>query len=234
MEYFGHENLELVSIGDNFNNWMYEQIFPAIKGDILEIGSGLGTFSEKIIQDFSDSSITLSDISIEYIEKLKEKFAKQNVSVVRLDLNSIDDYLKIGNEKFDTMIALNVLEHVEKDVFALKQLYKMLKKNGKLILLVPSHKFLFNAIDSNIGHHRRYTKNELENKIKQTQFSIIRIFYFNLVGIIGWYINGNLRKNTQIDTKAFKLFDKLVPVFRKFELLLQKKAGLSLICYLEK
>ena len=76
----------------------------------------------------------------------------------RLDLNRIDDYEKIGYEKFDSILSLNVLEHVENDVFALQQLYRMLKDGGTMVLLVPCHKFLFNVLDKKAGHFRRYTK----------------------------------------------------------------------------
>ena len=94
---------------------------------------------------------------------------------------------------------MNVLEHIENDVFALRQLYKMLKKDGMLIILVPCHKFLYNIIDTQVGHFRRYTKKDLESKIRNTQFTIDSIFYFNLLGIIGWYMNGSLAKNPKID-----------------------------------
>ena len=102
---------------------------------------------------------------------------------------------------------MNVLEHIENDVFALRQLYKMLKKDGMLIILVPCHKFLYNIIDTQVGHFKRYTKKDLESKIRNTQFTIDSIFYFNLLGIIGWYMNGSLAKNPKIDGIAPRIFE---------------------------
>ena len=193
-EYTGHENLEKVSQTDKFNKWIFEKIKPGIRGDILEVGSGLGTFSKKIIRDFPNSKITLTEISEKYINDLKKNETK-NISVFKLNLNDKNDYEKIGFEKFNSIIAINVLEHVENDEYALQMLYKLLKKDGKLIIFVPCYKFLFNVIDSSIGHFRRYTKNELEKKLKETGFKNLKIFNFNVIGIIGWYLNGNLRKN---------------------------------------
>jgi 2-polyprenyl-3-methyl-5-hydroxy-6-metoxy-1,4-benzoquinol methylase len=238
--YSGHENLEIVSQNKRFNNWMYNEILPGLKGDILEVGSGIGTFSEKIIRDLPLSHITLTDISLPYVKKLEERFSKSNnnntnnISTYKLDLNCKADYEKIGYERFDSIIAINVLEHVEDDIFALQQLYKMLKNEGILITLVPCHKFLYNVIDTNVGHFRRYTKKDLELKIRKTRFSIERMFYFNMLGIIGWYVNGNLAKNPKINSNACKLFDRIVPLLKNVEEKTGKKIGLSIICYLKK
>ena len=244
--YSGHENLEIDVCRTHFNNWIYKEIFPGLKGDILEVGSGIGTFSQKIIRDVQHSHITLTDISLPYVKKLEERFSKSNdgnnnninnnnsISICKLDLNCKADYEKIGYEKFDSIIAINVLEHVEDDIFALQQLYKMLKSEGILIILVPCHKFLYNVIDTNVGHFRRYTKKDLELKIRKTRFSIERMFYFNMLGIIGWYINGNIAKNPKINSSASKLFDRIVPLLKYVEAMTGKKIGLSIICYLKK
>jgi 2-polyprenyl-3-methyl-5-hydroxy-6-metoxy-1,4-benzoquinol methylase len=215
---------------------MYREMLPALRGDILEIGSGLGTFSEKIIRDMSTHChITLTEISSSYLEQLQNRFSSHNnVSIYKLDLNNKADYDKVGHEKFDTIVAMNVLEHVKNDEFTLEQLCRLLKKHGMLVVLVPCHKFLYNVIDRNVGHFRRYTKKELEHKIRKAQFSIERMFYFNMFGIIGWYLNGNLAKKTQINSAALKIFDRLVPLSQHIEKLTGKKVGLSIICYLKK
>ena len=240
VHYSGHENLEIVLQNKRFNNWMYNEILPGLKGDILEVGSGIGTFSEKIIRDLPLSRITLTDISLPYVKKLEERFSKSNnnnsknnISTCKLDLNCKADFEQIGYEKFDSIVAINVLEHVEDDIFALQQLHKMLKKEGMLIILVPCHKFLYNIIDTNVGHFRRYEKKDLESKIRKARFTIERMFYFNMLGIIGWYINGNLAKSPKINGNASKLLDKMVPLLKYAEKMTGKKIGLSLVCYLK-
>ena len=127
-EYVGHEILETVSNSENFNNWMYEEIFPGLKGDILEIGSGQGAYSKRIIKDFPESSITLTEIAPSYLKNLEKEFSSKNVNISKLDLNCKTDFENIGYEKFDSIFGLNVLEHVKDDEFALNQLHKMLKK----------------------------------------------------------------------------------------------------------
>jgi 2-polyprenyl-3-methyl-5-hydroxy-6-metoxy-1,4-benzoquinol methylase len=236
-EYSAHANLELDAQSHRFTNWLYNQISPGLKGNILEIGSGLGTYSEKIIHDKPPNShLMLTEIAPTYLQALENKFSSNdnNVSVSKLDLNCKEDYEKIGYEKFDSVLGLNVLEHVQNDEFALQQLYKMLKDEGTMVLLVPCHKFLFNELDKKAGHFRRYTKKELEYKVGKTRFIIQKMFYFNMPGIIGWYLNGSVAKNPEINANAYKIFDKLVPMFRYVEMLLGRKFGLSIICFLSK
>lgn len=236
-EYSAHTNLELDSQSHRFTSWLYNEISPGLKGDILETGSGLGTYSEKIIKNKPPTShIMLTDIAPSYIEALANKFSSNNnsISVSKLDLDRKEDYEKIGYGKFDSILAMNVLEHVENDEFALQQVYKMLKDQGTMVLLVPCHKFLYNTLDIKAGHFRRYTKKELEYKVSKTQFIIQRIFYFNTLGIVGWYLNGSFAKSPQINGTAYKIFDRLVPVSRCVERLIGRKVGLSIICYLRK
>src|SRR5688572_13544096 len=100
-DYVGHTNLEIFSESYRFNDWMYRQVKLGLKesiGNVLEVGSGLGRISEKIVQDMRPTShITLTDVSVRYIQTLRNRFlSRKNVSVVRLDLNNKEDYSKIG------------------------------------------------------------------------------------------------------------------------------------------
>ena len=213
---------------------MFDEVSPALKGNILEVGSGLGTFSEHIIERFQEYSITLSDVSPIYVKKLEERFGSNRVDVYKLDLNNSEDFRKISHKKFDSIIAVNVLEHIENDKLALQQLHNLLNLDGSLIILVPANKFLYNVIDKSIDHWRRYTKDELSTKLQECSFSIERMFSFNILGMIGWYINGNLFKNPVINKQASGIFDKLIPIMRIVEKLLRRKIGLSIICFAKK
>ena len=97
-QYFGHENLESVSQMARFNDWMYKQVSPGLKGDVLEVGSGIGTFSEKIASDLPRSQITLTDISPFYLKELEKRFSgNSNISVCKLDLNCKLNYLIVDD-----------------------------------------------------------------------------------------------------------------------------------------
>ncbi len=73
-DYVGHENLELISRSHRFIDWMYGEMKPVLQGDVLEVGSGIGTFCEKIMRDLPNSNIVVSDVSSHYIKKLKQNF----------------------------------------------------------------------------------------------------------------------------------------------------------------
>ena len=235
-DYVGHKNLEIISsVSNQFNNWIYEKMVGRLRGGILELGSGLGVFSEKIVRDMGTSEIILTDKSLSYLNNLEKKFINRtNVTINKLDLECISDYQQIGYNKFDTILAINVLEHVKNDALVFEQLFRMLRKNGTVILLVPSYKFLYNHIDLEIGHQRRYTKKELQTKIQKSQFVIKEIQFFNLAGILGWYINGNLLQKSGLSTEAMTLFDHLVPFWKFLDHITFNKIGLSIISYLSK
>jgi len=231
----GDINLINTKKANDFTDWMYDVIKPHLKGNILELGSGIGTYSEKVSKDFKKNTIILSDIDQEYVHSLKKKFyLNKKVIVEKIDLNDRSD-LKNINQKINTVFALNVLEHVKNDVEALNNIYDTLEPGGRLIILVPAHKFLYNCIDKALGHYRRYSKGMMKTKVKQTKFRIGKMFYFNFAAIIGWYINGNLLGRSVVNEGAMSLFNKLVPILKFIEkYILFRKFGVSLIVVLKK
>lgn len=100
--------------------------------------------------------------------------------------------------------------------------------------MVPANKFLYNVIDESIGHYRRYTKKDLKSKISESNFIIQKTYSFNMLGMLGWFMNGNLLKNPKINKGASGIFDKLVPFMIQIEKILKHKIGLSIICYCQK
>lgn len=231
----GDKNLMTIDSAANFANWMYEEIRPYLSGNILELGSGIGTYSERVVRDFEESTIVLSDIDEIYIGNLKLRFdSNKNVFVKKIDLSKKEDFEDL-NVGIDSVFALNVLEHIEDDIAALNNIYKVLEPGGKLIILVPAHEFLFNCIDKAIGHYRRYSKKEIITKVKQTKFKIVKLFYFNFAAIPGWYINGNIFKQAKVNEEAVGIFDKIVLILKPIErYILLRKLGISLIVVLSK
>ncbi len=237
MERYSHEgdaNLDIIEKADKYTDWMYGEIRPFLRGNILELGSGRGTYSKKIITDFPRNSIILSDIDPAYVSTLKKNLANDHVSALRIDLGHTEDFsqLTLG---IDSAIALNVLEHVQDDVLALKNVHKTLNPGGTFIVNVPAHMFLFNRIDKSLGHYRRYSKSEIMRKAALAGFKVRKVFYFNFPLMFGWYWNGNILKSEVFNEPATKIFNLMVPAIRIFEkYLLGKKMGAALIIVLEK
>ncbi len=228
----GLETLKVISGANKFNQWMYETIRPYCQGKILEIGSGIGNISRYLINHGYD--ITLSDLQDRYCNILRTKFGNSpNLEdILQIDLTDPDFPNKYKNilAKFDTVFALNVIEHIENDRLAIANCRFLLKKGGTLIILVPAYQSLFNSFDRALGHYRRYTRSALTTVFKNNDLRVIHSRYFNLAGIAGWYVSGKLQKNDTIPGGQMKLFNFLVPVFRVADMLVKNRAGLSVIC----
>jgi len=224
----GCETLDAIACAVRFNKWMYETVKPFCSGKILEIGSGIGNISKLFIDARED--ITLSDIRTVYCDVLKNKFHGAK-DVIQLDLThpSFDSEYRQHLGIYDSVFALNVIEHIQDDSLAVLNSYKLLKSDGKLVILVPAYPKLYNSFDKELEHFRRYTKNRLNNLLQGEQFHILHSQYFNFMGIPGWYISGKLQKNKTVPKSQISLYDKFVPVFKLIDRLLLKKVGLSVI-----
>ena len=223
----GMETLNVIEKADRFNEWMYDTIAPHCKGNILEIGSGIGNISQFFIRDQND--IVLSDLRDNYCEILRKKFTNQ---VVKIDLVSPDFDTRYSDlvGTFDTVFALNVVEHIENDIDAIANCKKLLKCGGTLIILVPAYQWLFNNFDVELEHYRRYTLKSLKNIILKNQLKPKKLFAFNFIGIIGWFVSGNILKKKTIPATQMGLFNLLVSIFKLVDFILCRKIGLSAIC----
>ena len=159
----GNQVLNVIADADKFNNWMY-----------LEVGSGIGNISKYFIQN--NYSITLSDVDEFYLNHLKKDFLNSSNAkdFISIDLQKKDFQTEYENlkESFDTIIMLNVLEHLENDEYAIKNCRFMLKDNGSFIILVPAYRFLYSAMDKELNHYRRYTSRSLKRKIIAGNFTM--------------------------------------------------------------
>ncbi|WP_299888245.1 bifunctional 2-polyprenyl-6-hydroxyphenol methylase/3-demethylubiquinol 3-O-methyltransferase UbiG [uncultured Lacinutrix sp.] len=227
----GEATLDVIAKADKFNRWMYETIKPFCKGKTLEIGSGIGNISTFFLEDGFE--MVLTDIRQNYFEKLNRNFNQYSnflgSEVMNLTDVEFDKKFKNHLEQYDTVFALNVVEHIKDDNLAIKNCKKLLKKDGHLVILVPSYQGLFNKFDTELGHYRRYTKSKLAKVFKTNSFKIIHKQHFNFIGILGWYVTGSLMKKESIPGGQMKLYNKLVPLFKVVDKVIFNSVGLSTI-----
>jgi len=230
----GNTTLEALDGAESFTEWMFEQVKPHLRGTVLEIGSGRGTYSQKVLRNFPDSRIILSDIDARYLELLRGRYAAPRISVLRIDMENSADFGRIA-APVDSAFALNVLEHTRDDRRSLRNVHDALRPGGRFVVIVPAHPILFGAIDRSIGHTRRYTKKELIDAIKGTSFRVRQIYYFNALSVPGWFIAGRLLKMAYVSPLAASIYARLVPLMRIVEKhVLRRRFGLSLVAVLEK
>ena len=224
----GLETLSAIESADKLNEWIYDTIEPYCKGKILEVGSGIGNISAYFMKNNKD--ITLSDIRDNYCEILKKKFA--NNTTVQFDLTdpNFDTIMSAHLEQYDTVFALNVVEHIENDYLAISNANKLLKPGGHLVILVPAYQVLYNRFDTELEHYRRYTTTNLKERFAKNNIQVIHSQYFNFAGIAGWFVSGKLQKNKIIPAGQIKLYNFLVPIFKIIDKVIFKSIGLSAIC----
>jgi SAM-dependent methyltransferase len=228
----GLHTLEAIQDARNFNEWMYEEVVPYLSGNILEVGSGIGNISSFFIE--RKAEITLSDIRENYCSSLRQKFPGKNV--LKLDLVH-PDFMNVYQAylgKFDSVFALNVIEHIEDDVLALQHIFQLLRPGGKVLILVPAGPILYNKLDKGLFHFRRYTRSSLRGCISNAGFTIAKTWSFNALGIPAWITGGLLFREKEIKKGQMNAYDKLVPLARLLDQLTFRKIGLSVICVGEK
>jgi len=225
----GMETLEAIAQAKHFNYWIYETIAPFCDGKILEIGSGIGNISSRFIQN--NQKITVSDIRENYCSYLYNHFDNEVDDVINMDIIDPDFDQKHHNlfGNFDSIFALNIVEHVKDDSLAIANCKKLLKKEGHLIILVPAYQKLYNRFDKELEHYRRYTLKGLISLFKNNEFQIIHNQYFNFIAILGWWFSGSILRKKTIPKGQMKLYDSLVPVFKIIDKIVLNKIGISAI-----
>jgi 2-polyprenyl-3-methyl-5-hydroxy-6-metoxy-1,4-benzoquinol methylase len=227
----GEDTLNTIALANHLNSWMYGTIKPHCSGRILEIGSGVGNISEYFLQD--DASILLTDIREGYCDSLRRKFSDSKTLLGIETMNLVDEDFdrKFGKyfNSFDSVFALNVVEHIFDDQLAVANCHKLLKPGGRLIILVPAYQWLFNNFDKELEHYRRYNRKKLEALFTAGDFEVLRTRYFNAAGIAGWYVSGKMQHHKIIPSGQIRLYNKLVILFKLFDKLIFNSFGLSVI-----
>jgi SAM-dependent methyltransferase len=227
----GSATLSVIAKADKFNYWMYQEIKPYLKANVLEIGSGIGNISTFLLQE--GYTTTLSDYNNNYVQHLLSNFSgfPNFAGALRLDLQHPTFEQEYGSlhQKFDTIFLLNVIEHLKDDKKAVGFCKFMLKPGGHLVLLAPAYNFLYCPFDEHLGHYRRYSTKSLSKLFQDNGLQITKKKYFNLAGIAGWFIWGKLLKKQQLEQREMHFFNMAVPLFKLADRLIFKKIGLSAI-----
>jgi 2-polyprenyl-3-methyl-5-hydroxy-6-metoxy-1,4-benzoquinol methylase len=229
----GLEILDVISSATKFNRWIYKTIAPECSGSILEIGSGVGNISDFFIS--AQTNIVLSDIRANYRDILEKKFQLDTKRVLDMDIALPDFTTKYSSllGSFDSVFALNVVEHIKDDRLAIQNMYHLLKPGGQMTILVPAYQSLYNDIDISLEHFKRYTKKTLGQLMGEFA-PIKKTFYFNATGILAWWISGKLFRHKTIPAGEMKLYNTFVPVFKIVDKMIFNKVGLSVICVIKK
>lgn len=227
----GQKSLELMAGSRWYNEYIFSKIKPHLGKKIIEIGSGIGNFTDMLLEN--GGKVTATEIQKNYLSKLKRKFKNTPpCSVLYGDIEKNKFEKRVAG--FDSAVSLNVFEHIRNDGAAFRNVYNKLKPGGKFFILVPSHMFLFGTLDINLGHFRRYDKNSLKKKLKQAGFKKIKLSYLNMIGPFGWFITGRILKKTLIPTGQMGIFNIIARPVIALEKIINPPFGLSVTAVCEK
>lgn len=211
---YGHDILHRLSSTHRFNTWMAETIAPWVGVDVLEIGAGMGNLTMKLLPR---SHYVASDIDPLHLDFLRHVIASgARVEVERADLESTEDFERLAG-RFDTVVCLNVVEHVRQDELALSNIHRALRPGGRACILVPQGPRLYGSLDKVLGHFRRYTQAELRAKMEGAGFDVEKLFSFNRPAAPAWWLNGRVLRATTFGRVQLKIYDSLVWLFRRID-----------------
>jgi SAM-dependent methyltransferase len=208
----------------HYARWIYELAKPHLGHDVLEVGAGHGTFTELIARD---RRVVATDASERCVGILSARYA----DVPQVHVRHADLEESASSGPYDSAVLINVLEHVEDDATAVKQLREALRPDGNLLLWVPAFTTLYSDFDRKVGHYRRYRLSSLTQLLCNAGFDIVEARYVNTVGAVAWWVVARQLGRTPTKKPGLQAFDKLVvPLMRRVESGLNPPFGQSIFC----
>ncbi|HEX7184323.1 MAG TPA: glycosyltransferase [Thermoanaerobaculia bacterium] len=222
---YGSHILHSLERAQRFNRWMAESIQPWVGARVLEIGAGIGNITTWLLPR---DLYVASDINPHYLHYLRNlSLGKPYLKVDRIDLEDSRCFEPWAG-RFDTVVCLNVLEHVRDPLVSLRNIASVLQPGGRLVLYVPQGQHLYSSLDEVLGHRVRYSRETLAEELRTTGFEVERFQDFNHFAIPGWFLNGKILKRRHFSRVQLKIFNMMVPAIRRVDPLVPGR-GLGII-----
>src|SRR6202522_3511655 len=210
--------LDAFAQAPNFNRWMADTIRPYIGRNVLEIGAGMGNLTRQLLP--GRKRYVATDIDHEHLERLSNRLShRPRLEIAELNAANPQDHAPFQGQ-MDTVICLNVLEHIEDDLEALRNILSMLEEGGRAVILVPSGQSIYNSLDEELGHFRRYSEDQLRERMTAAGFDVETVLRFNRASRPGWWLNGSVLKRRTISRLQLRNFDRLVWLLRRVDVYL--------------
>jgi glycosyltransferase involved in cell wall biosynthesis/phospholipid N-methyltransferase len=226
---FGSQILGRLNRAPRFTKWMADVIRPYVAQRVLEIGAGTGNLTAQLIPRLLYWATDINPLYLMYLENVGR--SRPYMRVAFTDAEKAESYPK--DQQFDTVICLNVVEHLVDDRGALLNIRSALDAGGRAIILVPCGPGLYGTLDEVLGHQRRYTRESLGKLVASAGFELEKMLEFNRVGVIAWWLNGRVLRRRTFGLSQIKLLNVMTPIFRAVDKMLPWPP-LSLIAVIKK
>ena len=216
----------------NYFAWYARLVTPHLGRRVLEVGCGLGNFTAHLL----DRDILIAiDPEPECIKRLHERYGGRGDihAFVRGILDP--EFHDLARFHPDSCVCLNVLEHVEDDIGAVRALASVLSPGAIIVLQLPAFPALYGPIDKNLSHYRRYNRAMIRQLARDSGLLIRRMHYSNFIGFFGWWFNAHILRLKAQSARQIEFFDRfLVPAASAIERVIRPPFGQSLIAVLQK
>lgn len=215
----------------NYYGWIVDVFRPWLRGYTVEIGTGIGTVAQKILNHVQRLDL------VEPSDNLKQFLPAvlTDDERVRIYTQTLEQRLsEMDVDTCDCVVMVNVLEHIEDDEAALEGLRRVIKPGGHLLLFVPALEILYSDLDRLHGHYRRYHRRALSHLLMTCGFRIKYIRYFDIAGVLPWWLINTIGNKTDFDARMAAFYDRVaVPLTRFMERIIPPPFGKNLIVIAE-
>ncbi|MDH5747896.1 MAG: class I SAM-dependent methyltransferase [Rhodospirillales bacterium] len=220
-------DLEAMEDLPNYYRAMMNYFDPYLGGEGIEFGAGWGTVAGMMEPHFD--RLDLVEPANNLAERLKTRFKHSTkVTVITETLEMLSH--ELPERSRDVIILVNVLEHIENDGEAIKSFFRILRPGGHLLLFVPALACLFSKLDTALGHYRRYHLKDLRAQVEGVGFTTTVARYFDLFGVIPWWLINTLAGKTRLDPRMVRIYDSwIVPATGTLERILKPPLGKNIL-----
>jgi SAM-dependent methyltransferase len=220
---FYERDLEQMARAPSYLAWQFSLIRPFISGEVVEVGAGIGNFTGRIAA--CAAHVTTLEPNTYCFDRLTSATSALK-NVTRYNL-TVEEYHRLVRRALaDTIVCVNVLEHIEDDAAVVREFRSLISPGGRLVLQVPAMPIAFGEIDRRLGHYRRYTKGLIRRLLDATGWRTVHLRYFNTVGLLGWLWNTKVAIKTAQSDQQIRVFDRwVVPVLSTLEAILPPPFG---------
>jgi glycosyltransferase involved in cell wall biosynthesis len=206
----GSTILDRLNQAPRFTRWMADAVSPYVGHRVLEIGAGTGNMAMHLMPRSVYWATDVNPQYLGYLETLRATRPYMHVGYINGE--EADSFP--GEQSFDTVVCLNVIEHVADDVGSLQNIRRALEVGGRAIILVPYGPWLFGSLDEVLGHRRRYTQKQLGGVAQQAGFRVEQMLKFNRPGAVAWWLNGRILRRKKLGLGQIRMLNFMTPVFR--------------------
>jgi 2-polyprenyl-3-methyl-5-hydroxy-6-metoxy-1,4-benzoquinol methylase len=225
---YAADDLETMQEARRYADHVFRLVRPFFGSRVLEVGSGIGTMTSKLVE-IADFVLGIEP-NPNCVTRLQEAMRNHPRFTLRTCHFEECDAAELTASRFDSVLCVNVLEHIADDAGALKGFKQILVPGGRVLIFVPAVQAAYGPLDAELGHHRRYSKRTLRAVFEKAGLELIRLRYTNPIGLAGWMYNAHVSKSRAHSLGQVRLFETLVaPWALPLERLAPPPIGLSLV-----